>query len=108
MASTFIQFNQGVPARTLAFLMVTTYIAAGMLAFLFGQIRLPSCIIGAENKNYCVSKQHANIRSEHIEFVKKLNTNPNDARVIIKLKEYGTISVPYDTNKLTIDYHVNF
>ena len=87
--------------------MVITYIAAGMIAFLFGQIKLPNCIIGAENKNYCVSKQHANIKSEHIEFVKKLNTNPNDARVIIKLKEYGTIVVPYDPNKLTIEYSLS-
>lgn len=91
-----------------AFLMVTTYIAAGMLAFLFGQIRLPYCILGEENSSYCVSRQYANIKSEHIEVIKKLNTNPNDTRVIIKLKEYGTISVPYDPNKLTIDYHVNF
>lgn len=88
--------------------MVTTYIAAGMIAFLFGQIKLPNCILGAESKNYCVSRQYANIKSEHIEVVKKLNTNPNNARVIIKMKEYGTISIPYDTNKLTFEYHVNF
>lgn len=92
----------------LTFLMVTTYIAAGMIAFLFGQVKLPNCIIGAENSSYCISRQYANIKSEHIEFVKKLNTNPNDARVIIKLKEYGTISVPYDPNKLTFEYRVNF
>lgn len=92
----------------LAFLMITTYIMAGAIAYFFGQVKLPYCIIGAENKNYCVSRQYANIKSEHIEFVKKLNTNPNDARVIIKLKNYGTISVPYDPNKLTFEYHVNF
>lgn len=92
----------------LTFSMIVTYIAAGFVAFLFGQIRLPNCIIGEENKNYCISRQSANIKSDHIEFIKKLNTNPNDARVIIKLKEYGTISVPYDTNKLTIDYHISF
>jgi hypothetical protein len=88
--------------------MLETIVAAGIVSFFVGQIRLPSCIIGAENKNYCVSRQYANIRSEHVEVVKKLNTNPNDARVIIKMKEYGTISVPYDAKKLTFEYHVNF
>lgn len=91
----------------LAFLIVTTYIMAGMVAFLFGQVRLPYCILGEENKNYCVSRQYANFHYENIEFVKKLNTNPNDARVIIKLKEYGTIVVPYDPNKLTIEYSLS-
>ena len=88
--------------------MLETVIAAGIVSFFVGQVRLPSCFIGAENKNYCVSRQYANIKSEHIEVVKKLSTNPSDARVIIKLKEYGTISVPYDPNKLTFEYHVNF
>lgn len=88
--------------------MFETFIVAGIVSYFVGQIKLPPCIIGAENKNYCVSRQYANLKSEHIEVVKKLNTNPNDARVIIKMKDYGTISVPYDTNKLTIDYHVNF
>jgi hypothetical protein len=88
--------------------MLETFIVAGVVSYFVGQVKLPPCIIGKENSNYCVSRQYANIKSEHIEFVKKLNTNPNDARVIIKLKEYGTISVPYDPNKLTFEYHVNF
>lgn len=87
--------------------MFETFIVAGIVSYFVGQIKLPPCIIGAENKNYCVSRQYANIKSEHIEVVKKLNTNPNDARVIIKLKEYGTIVVPYDPNKLTIEYSLS-
>lgn len=88
--------------------MLETVIAASIVSFFLGQVRLPSCFVGAENKNYCVSRQHVNIKTERIEVVKKLNSNPSDARVIIKLKEYGTISIPYNSNKLTFEYHVNF
>lgn len=88
--------------------MIQSFIIAGIASYMIGQVKLPSCILGAENQNYCISRQYANFHYENIEFVKKLNTNPNDTRIIIKLKKYGTISIPYDTNKLTFEYHVNF
>jgi hypothetical protein len=93
---------------SIRFNMIETMIMAGAVSFFIGQIKLPYCLIGAESKNYCISRQYANLKSEHFEIVKKLNKNPNDTRIIIKMKEYGTISVPYDSNKITFDYHVNF
>ena len=88
--------------------MIGTFVLAGIVSFFVGKVKFPPCILGAEGKYYCVSRQEANIRYENIEVIKKLNTKPNDARVIIKLKDYGTISVPYEQNKFTFEYRVDF
>lgn len=88
--------------------MLETFIVAGVVSYFVGQVKLPPCIIGKENSNYCVSRQYANVRYENIEFAKKLNTNPNDTRIIIKLKDKGTVVVPYDPNKFTIEYSLSF
>lgn len=87
--------------------MIETFIAAGIISYMVGQVKLPSCILGAQSKNYCVSRQQINFKYENIEIVKKLNTNQN-TRIIIKLEKYGTISIPYDSNKLTFEYDVKF
>lgn len=87
---------------------IETFLIAGAVSFIFQEVKLPHCIIGAENKNYCISRQYANIKSEHIEFVKKLNASSNDTRLIIKLKNYGTVTIPYDPNKLIFEYQIKF
>jgi hypothetical protein len=90
--------------------MLESVIIGGMAAYMLNEIRLPPCIIGEPIKDsgYCVSRQYADIKLDFIAVSKKLNTNPEDLRITIDLKNYGSFSMPYRKDGIFLEYRVNF
>jgi len=90
--------------------MIESLVVGGMVAYFMKEIQLPPCIIGEPIKDsgYCISKQNADIKIDFVSFSKKINTNPQDLRIIIDLKNYGSFSVPYKKDGVILEYRVNF
>jgi hypothetical protein len=90
--------------------MFESIIITGMAAFALNKVQLPSCIVGEPIKDsgYCVSRQYADIKLDFIAVSKKLNTNPEDLRITIDLKNYGIFSMPYRKDGIFLEYRVNF
>jgi hypothetical protein len=94
----------------MGFSMFESILIGGMAAYVLNEVKLPPCIIGEPIKDsgYCVSRQYADIKMDFIAFSKKLNTNPQDLRIIIDLKNYGSFSMPYRKDGVILEYRVNF
>ena len=90
--------------------MLESVIIGGIAAYMLNEIRLPPCIIGEPIKDsgYCVSRQYADIKMDFIAFSKKLNTNSQDLRITIDLKNYGTFLIPYRKDGIVLEYRINF
>ncbi len=90
--------------------MFESMIIGGMAVYVLNGVNLSPCIVGEPIKDsgYCVSRQYVDVKLDFIAFSKKLNTNPQDLRMTIDLKDYGIFSMPYKKDGIIIEYRVNF
>lgn len=90
--------------------MFESILISGMTVYAFKEVELPKCIIGKPIKDsgYCISRQYADIKIDFISFSKKLNTNPQDTKIIFDFQKYGVFSIPYRKDKIIIEYQLKF